>query len=126
MGIKAMPPLIGFTFIGLWIFIFLIPFIAFTQSTLETVEECRDRILEELPNTINNTENMDKVLDKECNPKTGGFAKIPEFANWLNNNLIAWFFVSFLLAVVLYVILVILIGFIALIIYFSNIPNSYK
>lgn len=96
----------------IWRLIFFIPINAFVGDVVETVEQCRDRILNELHSAINNTDEIDKVVDENCNPEKGGFAKIPKFSKLLQENIINWFILSLFLTIDLYMVIAIIVGLI--------------
>jgi predicted PurR-regulated permease PerM len=120
MDIKAILSGLGISFIGIWMLIFLAPINSFTQQITESVEECQSRIIQELPNTIDNTDELNKIVDDHCNPDKGSFAKVNEFAEWAQQSLVEWLIVSFFVAAILYVFLFILIGLLILAIYLFN------
>jgi len=124
MDIKEIASFIIAGFIVVWLLIFFIPINTFKEEMVETVEECQNRIINELPGLINDTDNLDKTLDEYCNPEKGGFARIPEFAKWLNENIIAWFFLSFFMAIAFFIIILLFGGLIALIIGIINMSNA--
>ena len=108
MDIQEIASFVIGIFIVVWLVIFLIPFTTFTEEMTETIEECRNRIINELPSLVNDTDNLDKTLNEYCNPQKGGFANIPKFANWLNNNIVAWIFVSFFMTIAFFIILILI------------------
>jgi predicted PurR-regulated permease PerM len=117
MDIKSIVSFAIGCFFLVWLIIFSIPITTFTEEMTETLEECRDRIVDEIPSLINDTDNLDKTLDEYCNPQKGGFANISKFANWLNKNIVAWIFVSFFITLAFFIVLLFAIGLIVWILF---------